>query len=411
MKVLLFSTLYPNHCQSTHGIFVENRLKHLVERHNVEVKVCAPVPWFPFTSKHFGQYATFAKVQNKEIRHGVEVYHPRYLVIPKVGMNLAPLLLRHSMLAFLKKMIRDGFDFDLIDAHFCYPDGIAAIWLGKQLGKPVVVTARGSDINLYRQFSSPSAQLKRWLPRANGLITVSQSLAVAVEDMGIKASKRRVLSNGINLSMFTPSQDRNSLKQKLGFTAYERHLVMVANLVELKQHKLLIAALKECDEISLSIVGDGPLSNELSAQVKMLNLQQRVKFHGRLEQEDVVSIVQASDALCLCSSREGWPNVLLEAMACGTPVVATNVGGVSEIVKPESGGVLVKEQTASSIAEGIKSLFANPKPEVSGFVAGLGGRDITINTIDTMVKTAESGQVSCHFLGIKEELLKEEFYV
>ncbi|WP_419880058.1 glycosyltransferase, partial [Hydrogenophaga borbori] len=155
MKVLLFSSLFPSGVRPIHGIFVETRLRELVKSGEVQAKVVAPVPWFPSTAKRFGEYAQFAATPRREERNGLEVFHPRYLLLPKVGMNLAPWAMALAALPLLRRLQREGFDFDLIDAHYYYPDGVAAGLLAKWLGKPFVVTARGTDLNLIPQYAYP----------------------------------------------------------------------------------------------------------------------------------------------------------------------------------------------------------------------------------------------------------------
>ncbi len=115
----------------------------------------APTPWFPFTSRRFGDYAVFARVPREEIRHGLHVDHPRYPVLPKIGISVAPLALASAVLPRLRRQLRAGRDFDLIDAHYFYPDGVAAVLLGRAIGRPVVVTARGSDLNLIADHTVP----------------------------------------------------------------------------------------------------------------------------------------------------------------------------------------------------------------------------------------------------------------
>ncbi|WP_201744886.1 hypothetical protein, partial [Escherichia coli] len=123
MMVLSFSTLYPSSVRPTHGIFVETRLRELLKSGRVESRVVAPVPWFPSTQPRWGEYAKFAATPAREQRNGIDVLHPRYLLAPKVGMSSAPLTLALGARAALRQLIDEGFDFDLIDAHYYYPDG------------------------------------------------------------------------------------------------------------------------------------------------------------------------------------------------------------------------------------------------------------------------------------------------
>ena len=143
MKILTFSTLFPNSEKPGHGIFVETRLRHLVGSGQVQSRVVAPIPWFPSTNPRFGNYARFAKAPRHEVRHGIEVAHPRYPVLPKVGMSVAPFLLAQAVKPAIGRLIDEGYDFDLIDAHYFYPDGVAAAMLARHFNKPLVITARG----------------------------------------------------------------------------------------------------------------------------------------------------------------------------------------------------------------------------------------------------------------------------
>jgi teichuronic acid biosynthesis glycosyltransferase TuaC len=156
-----------------HGIFVENRLRHLVASGEVASLVVAPVPWFPIKHNALGRYASFARVPREERRHGLTVLHPRYPLLPKVGMSSAPFLMYAALRNVIAEILKARFRFDLIDAHYFYPDGVAAVMLGRGLGKPVVVTARGTDVNLLPEYRVPR-RLVRWAAaRAAGVASVS----------------------------------------------------------------------------------------------------------------------------------------------------------------------------------------------------------------------------------------------
>ncbi len=139
VRLLVFTSLYPNSAQPRHGLFIEGRLRRLVDSGRITATVVAPVPWFPFRHPMFGAYSTFASVPKEEERHGIRIVHPRFPVIPKLGMNVAPFLMYRALLPLLRKLQTGGKDFDLIDAHYFYPDGVAAARLGTAIGKPVVI--------------------------------------------------------------------------------------------------------------------------------------------------------------------------------------------------------------------------------------------------------------------------------
>lgn len=354
MRILTFSTLYPNSVRREHGIFVETRLRHLVASNEVEAIVVAPVPWFPFKSARFGEYSNFARVPKEETLNGLRVFHPRYPLIPKFGMSLAPLMLALACLPLLRRL-RKEYDFGVIDAHYFYPDGVAAVLLGKWLGKPVTMTARGTDLNLIPQYSIPRGLIKWAAQRAAGLITVCQALKDILVELGIHDSRVRVLRNGVDLKLFAPG-DRALVRGKLGLSGPT--LLSVGGLIERKGHHLIIEALAQLPEMTLLIAGDGPQHAHLRSLAQQVGVTGRVQFLGALPQAALREYYSAADILVLASSREGWANVLLEAMACGTPVVATKVYGTPEVVASAEAGILVPERSAAAIVTAVRELFA-----------------------------------------------------
>jgi len=354
IKIVTFSTLYPDAIRHRHGIFVETRLRHLVGNGQVESRVIAPVPWFPSKHPRFGAYAKAAQVAAQEVRHDISIQHPRYLLLPKIGMTLAPLLMAVSVYRAVKRLQRSGYDFDIIDAHYFYPDGVAAVLLGQWLNKPVVITARGTDLNLIPQYVLPRKQILWAAKRAQAMITVCQALKDVLLEMGVADERVTVLRNGVDFGLFYPESQRDDLRARLGITG--KTILSVGHLVARKGHDLVIQSLQHQPDVSLLIAGDGEEEDHLRACVVSLRLEHRVTFLGALTQTELRDYYAAVDALVLASSREGWANVLLESMACGTPVVATNVWGTPEVVSQPEAGVLV-ERDAHSIAQGLIQLF------------------------------------------------------
>lgn len=340
-----------------HAPFVEQRLSHLLaSSEDFSARVVAPVPWFPFSSPRFGQYAVFNRVPREEARKGVKMYHPRYPVIPKVGMSLAPFLMAAWTLPTLKKIIKSGFDFDVIDAHFLYPDGIAAVLLGRMLNKPVVITCRGSDVTLHQNFRLPRAITRHFIKSADALITVCEALKQDLTHHEFELPAVTVLRNGVDLALFK-EVNRGQVRNRLGLSGTV--LISVGRLAELKGQDLTIEALQHLPDTRLVLVGDGPFETALRATADKFGVADRVIFAGGQVQQALPDYYSAADIMVLASSREGWANVLLESMACGTPVVATNVGGTPEVLGKEDAGVLVKERNAEGIAEAVKRLLAD----------------------------------------------------
>lgn len=355
-RILLFSTLYPSSVRPINGIFVETRLRHLLSTRRVEVRVVSPVPWFPFSHPRFGQWSLLARTPRKETWNGVEVEHPRYPLPPRIGMNLAPFSMAAFCLPTLRR-IQKNFEFDLIDAHYYYPDGVAATMLGRLLNKPVVITARGSDLNLLPKFPIPRRLIAWTAAQADASIGVSRALMEELKELGADPGKLNVLPNGVDLELFRPTDQRQA-RSRLGLEE-GRWLISVGWLVELKGHDIPIRALPELPEVRLAIVGDGELRGELERLAKALGVEDRVRFVGSVPQSALPDWYAAADALVLASSREGWANVLLEAMACGTPVIATSICGTPEVVRTSTAGRLMRERSPEALAEAARDLFGS----------------------------------------------------
>jgi teichuronic acid biosynthesis glycosyltransferase TuaC len=351
LRALVFTTLYPNAADPVNALFVEQRLRRLVAT-GVEARVVAPVPWFPFKHPRFGKYARFAHAPRREERHGISVVHPRYVVTPKVGMSMVPLTLALCARSAIDKLLAQGWDFDLIDAHYYYPDGVAAALLGRWYRKPVVITARGTDINLIPRYALPRRMILWAAERAAASITVCAALKDALVGLGADPGKITVLRNGVDLELFRP-MDRAAARQELAVAGPT--LVAVGHLSARKGQHLVIEALQELNEYRLLVVGDGD-PGSLRRLAARLGVEDRVRFEGAVQPHRLSLYFNAADMSVLASSREGWANVLLESMACGTPVVATDVWGTREVVTAPAAGVLVKEVSARAVAAGVRAL-------------------------------------------------------
>jgi teichuronic acid biosynthesis glycosyltransferase TuaC len=362
IRLLVFSTLFPNAEQPNHGVFVENRLRHLVATGEATATVLAPVPYFPggpfFPSAAavFGAWSRYARVPRTETRHGLTIHHPRFPVIPRVGMSLAPSLLYHACLAAARRLHTEQ-KFDLIDAHYVYPDGVAAVRLGAALGLPVVITARGSDVTQLPDFPRPRRMIQSALGRAAGLIAVSDALRTRLIELGADPQRTVALRNGIDTAMFHPV-DRAAARAALGLA--HPTLISVGGLIARKRHDLTIAALRLLPEWELIIVGEGPERAALAAQIDGLGLSGRARLLGPRPHAQLAQCYGAADAMVLASSREGWANVLLEAMACGTPVVASDIPGNPEVVRARDAGVIVAANTPAGFADAVRALWADP---------------------------------------------------
>jgi teichuronic acid biosynthesis glycosyltransferase TuaC len=359
IRLLTLSTLYPNREMPYHGTFVENRLLHLVRGREVAALVVAPVPWFPWKGAAFGRYAAFARVPKGEQRHGMTVLHPRYLLIPKCGMAIAPYLMYESLKTYVGRILRRDFPFDVIDAHYFYPDGVAAALLGQSLGKPVVITARGTDINLISYYRLTRRWIRWAAHRAAGIVAVSEALRARLVELGIPDGRIQVLRNGVDLDLFAP-RDREAARRQLGIDSGGPVLASVGWLIPRKGHDLAIRAAALLPDSTLLIVGEGPEDIALRRLAQRTGVASRVNFLGSMPQKRLAVVYNAADVLVLASAREGLPNVLLEALACGTPVVATAVWGTPEVVATPVAGRLVEERSPEALGRAIRDLLADP---------------------------------------------------
>lgn len=354
IRLLTFTTLFPNGGNPNHGVFVANRLAHLVASGEAESTVVAPVPYLPSFARRFSRWRRFGSVERGENRDGLAVHHPRYVVIPKLGMSLAPLLLYRASVRFVERLIASGLQFDAIDAHYLYPDGVAAVLLGKRFNRPVVLTARGSDVSQLPGYAIPRRLIRWAMSEADGLIAVSSALREAMLELGASPEKVTVLRNGVDTGAFRPL-DRETARRNLGLT--RPTLLSVGLLIERKGHHRTIEAMRLLPEFDLLIAGEGPDRKRLEALIARLGLADRVRLLGARPHRELPSLYSAADAMVLASSREGWANVLLESMACSTPVVASDIWGNPEVVQSPEAGLIFRPNTPEGVAAGVRRLF------------------------------------------------------
>jgi len=258
-------------------------------------------------------------------------------------------------------MISEGFEFDLIDAHYFYPDGVAAVMLGQYFRRPVTITARGSDVNVLPHYPLPRRMIRWAADRAAGLVTVSAALRQRLIELGVEPGRVTVLRNGVDVEMFRPGA-RDPCRREVGANGLT--LLAVGNLVPLKGHDLVIEALCHLPQARLMIVGEGPQKTALQELAVRQGVADRVTFVGNVPQKRLPTFYTAADILVLASRHEGWPNVLLEAMACGTPVVVSDIPGMTEIVASSHVGRLASERSAKGFAQSIMEMaHESPKRE------------------------------------------------
>lgn len=394
LSVLVFSTLFPHKGEPMQGIFVENRLRHLINDVDIDATVIAPVPWFPFRNRIFGKYGRAARADLEETRDGLTIYHPRYIVIPKIGMMLTPFFLARASLNMVRKLLRSGAKFDLIDAHYLYPDCVSAARLAAELDIPFTATARGSDVTQIALMSGPKRMILQTCASAARIITVSKSLKDKLVAIGAEEQNISVLRNGVDSGKFCPSsQDRIKILGPLGLDSNAPIIMFAGWLIERKRVDIVIDAMVHLPKAQAIIVGDGPLHSALRSQTKALNLEARIKFVGQKNPAEMPEYFSVADVLCLPSEREGWANVMLEAMACGASIVARNVDGALELITEGAPGRLVDGDDPAQYAEAIDELLRQKtaREEIRSYALGYSWESTSARQMEIFQKITYRG--------------------
>ncbi len=358
-SVLVFSSLFPHPGQPQAGLFIRERMFQVARR--MPLCVVAPVPWFPgqglirLFRPHFRPSAPRVEVQD-----GIEVHHPRFFSFPGMLKCLDGLLLALSTYPLLRRLSKSR-GFDLIDAHFAYPDGYAATLLGRWLGKSVSITLRGTEVRLLRT-RCQGRLLRKALTRARQLFAVSASLRDVALAQGVVSDKIITVGNAVDTEKFFPV-DKAVAREALGLPPDAEVLVSVGGLVPRKGfHRVIqvLAVLVDAHpRLHYLIVGgasaEGDIGAQLRAQVSTLGLADRVHFTGPIAHADLHKVLSAADVFVLATTNEGWANVLLEAMACGLPIVTTRVGGNAEVVREPDTGILVPAEDAQALQQALQT--------------------------------------------------------
>jgi len=355
LRVLTLSTLFPNRAEPTLGRFVERQTLGLAARPGVEVEVVAPVglPLWPL-SLH-PHYAARARLPRVEEREGVRVHRPRYTVWPKLGESRAPAAMAKALLPRLRE-IRARFQFDVIDAEFFWPDGPAAAALARALGVPFSIKARGSDIHLWGARVDIGPQVIAAGRAADGLLAVSEAMKRDMIGLGLPEDRIRVHYTGVDADLFGPV-DRAEAKRTAGI---DGPLIVTAGALNpRKGQSLAIEALATIPHATLVLIGHGPSRAELEALAGRVGVAGRVRFLGGRPHEELPRWLAMADVTLLPTLSEGLANVWVESLACGTPVVTSDVGGAREAIDlPEAGRLVAREPAA--LAAAVRELLAAP---------------------------------------------------
>lgn len=378
MKILFISNLFPDQAEPGRGLVNARLLRHLAAL--AEIRVLALRPslkgWW---SSDAGRQALPPDQQ----------FNPKYIWVPYLPKlrGAANDQLYTRQLRSRLKQLRNEFPFEAVLCSWMYPDAAAVASLAKEMDFRFVAVAQGSDVHQYLEMPARRSRIVETVNQSSSTIARSAELARLLVDAGANASKVQVVYNGVETDVFQPGE-RLSARQSVQLPLQAKVIVYVGNLLPVKNPELVlqsfarfIKASRETPEARLVMIGKGPLEDGLKAEASRLGVDSQVVWTGALEPSAVVRYLQAADAVCIPSDNEGLPNVLLEAMACGRPVIATNVGGIPEILNQRKLGLLVPPKNPEAMANAMKEILTAPVDE--DFIAAEGRKHSWTATAQT----------------------------
>ena len=355
-RLLSIATLYPNAHTPRFGTFVARSLEALAAREDWEVTVINPIGIPPVP---FGHYRPLADAARDGREGGVDVRRPIFTLVPRLSGRFNPGSIARTIMPLAKQLHAEQ-PFDLVDAQFFYPDGPVAAWVARVLDLPFAVKARGADISYWGAKAYGRKAICDTATRAAQVIAVSEALADDVAALGVARDSIAVHYTGLDHGLFHPrprDEARRALAETHGIPADASLVASVGALIERKGQSLVLQALAEVPDTRLVLVGEGEDRPKLEAQARELGLADRVHLLGNLPQQDIASVLSAASAMVLPSASEGLANAWVEALACGCPLVISDVGGARELVRSDSAGRLVARDPAA-IAQGIRATLA-----------------------------------------------------
>lgn len=361
LRVLSLSTLYPNDETPNFGVFVERQMQAVMKRGDVDLTMVNPLGIPPFPLSRHPRYRALTTLPAEELRGGVPVLRPRFRLVPGIGARFNPAAEVKAVLP-LARRLHAAQPFDVIDAQFFYPDGPAAVRIGRTLGLPVSIKARGADIHHWGKDPATVRQVLEAGQAADGLLAVAQGLADDMVELGMQRERITIHRTGLNADLFRP-YDRKMCRDQLGLPRDVPVLATVGALIPRKGQGFAIDALAQLPDAILVLAGKGEDENALKSQAERLGVAARVRFLGAVPHGELPVLLNAADLFVLPSASEGLANAWVEALACGTPVVTTPIPGAQELITDPAWGRLVPRD-GTAIAAAVSELLADrPDPE------------------------------------------------
>lgn len=379
MRILALTNLFPSAWDPHRASFNRQQFERLARLHELEVMVA-----IDFRERWRGPSGP-APEPGRLRTSDFTFWYP-----PRIGRSLHGLAWYASLQLQHRARLRRG-RYDLLLASWGYPDAVGTARLARRLGLPYVVKVHGSDINLQAGHRLRRMQIASALRGARAVIAVSDALAARVRALGVDGDRVHLLYNGVDGERFRPG-DRAAARRELGLAADAPLVLYVGNLKQAKGCLDLLeafpAALARHPQARLAFVGAGAAAPALRRRARELGLEAQVTLAGARPHGQLPAWMQAADLLCLPSHNEGVPNVVLEAMACGLPVVATRVGGIPEVL-PAEAGVLVEAHDRAALGDALADALGRdwPREPILGHAARFRWDD-NVERLDRILRDA-----------------------
>jgi teichuronic acid biosynthesis glycosyltransferase TuaC len=355
IHVLTLSTLFPNSARPNFGVFVERQTAALSRQPGVDVTVINPIGAPPFPFSRLKKYHQLHDLPWHENWFGLDIYRPRFSLLPGIGGRFNPAAICNAIWPIVQKIHAER-PIDIVDAEFFYPDGPAAMEIAARLSVPYTIKARGSDIHYWSSIAGCRAKIIAAAQSASALLAVSTAMKDDIAALGIDPDKITVHYTGLDPDKFHP-RDKAAAKVELGLDGPT--ILCVGALIARKSQNLLIEALAQIPGATLLLAGDGEAEHNFRMLAARMGVSERVRFLGSVAHDRLPMLYAAADVMALVSSSEGLANAWVEAIACGTPVIASNVGGAPELLKSPDAGRIVKRDV-DEIAKAIADIIAHP---------------------------------------------------
>ncbi len=394
MRILALTNLYPNPWQPLRATFNRQQFRALATGGEHEVQVIAPIAWAGEWSARGRTTASEDLPEDrKRLYDGMVIHHPRYLYTPKILRGWYGRFFIESVRACFRGVV-EQFRPDIVLGCWAYPDGWAAVQLAREADLPVAIKVHGSDLLTIDDQPAKKRATSDALRSCDAVIAVSRNLKERAVQLGADRAKVHIVYNGVDTNLFCPGS-REEAARHVGLTSTDPLILFVGNLAPVKGLDVFLdslATLKRDDRrFQCVLVGEGPLRASLESRIESLGLRGQVRLAGAMPPAQLPHWYRAADLFVLPSRSEGVPNVLLEAMACGTPCIASHVGGIPEIAPAQS---LVPAGDSSALASSIARALASGNRQATSGVSTPGNWSASAHALANVLQAAVTASTS-----------------